>query len=273
MRHARASRRGISRGVQRHTIGNRGGGKSSGGANKSSDLKSRRWLYSLLEEGAKSCFHKSFNTCSKLCLIQLVHLKGFRGGDAYSLGPIWLRIFHPAVILLVVASIARNVWLTWRRLERVGTDVITAICLCGSWVSLGAFLIALGVLIQPAAKTTELLNSWSTILNLHTRIKTVWNDPVVCIQVIAVSTGQVLYPTLFPFLGITLPGIPIFFLPSMFDSGIINAQGMVEHWLWWAMLYPFEVIIFGTPVLLLGFTCQILVVQVGIFKAMTREIR
>ena len=213
MRQAGATRRDLSRGVQRHAFGNRGRGNNP---DSSSTLqRSRSLLNPVLGMAARVCFHKTFIVCSKLCLIQLVQLE-VSGGKIYTFAPTWKGVLHVLVVLLLGTNIVRHTWVTWGQLETMGMDAMSAISLCGSWAILAQALISLGILMQPE-QAAELLNSWSTVLNSfiqHTKMASVWNDPVVCTQVIGIVTGQTILPILFPLLGLAMPNTPIFLVPS-----------------------------------------------------------
>ena len=272
MRQAKANRRGLGRGVQRHVIRNRH--QDEDGLNSNvSPSKSREWLNLKLERAARFCFEKTFLTCSVLYLIQvMVQSEDCKVRKTYKYAPIWRRRVHVLVLLLLGASIALTIKVTWRRLEAAGMDATSAVCLCGSAILLGAALVGLGTLLQPA-EMVQLLNSWSSVLRLHTNQDSVWSDPIVCIQVILISTAQNLFPLFFPLLGLVMREVPIFLLPSLQHAGILSTNSMIPDWIWWTLLYPVEVLMYGCPVFIFCLTGQIMVVEVGIFRNITREIR
>ena len=271
MRQAKASRRGLQRGIQRQVVGNRRTDKNEQncGSNSVVIRKTKSWFDHLLHKGARFCFEKTFQGCSKFCLIKLVRREDFGDGKTYERVSLWKRRLHGLVVFLIATNIARSFWITWRRLSTVGMDASSAISLCGSWALLGEALISLGIMRQEV-ETAELLNSWSTILGVHTRVASVWADPVVCIQVIVIVTGMTLFPFLFPVFGLAMPNTPIFLFASMQNASILSS---IPYWVWWGLFYPLEVFIYGTLVLTFGLTGQFIAVEAGIFKAITKEIR
>ena len=70
-----------------------------------------------------------------------------------------------------------------------------------------------------------------------------------------------------------MPATAIFLLPSLQSAGILSPNGMLPYWVWWALSYPLEVIVYGIPLLPLGFTFQFLLALITVFKSITREIR
>ena len=122
-------------------------------------------------------------------------------------------------------------------------DVVTLTCLGGFWGQVTG--VALGVLVQPE-KTAELLNTWSSIL-IHTagiditKSVSVWDSPVVSAQTIVVNTGQILFPVMYPLIGL-IPSVPILALHCLRNAGIL-AENTKFYLVWWPVLYPLEVTI------------------------------
>ena len=272
MRQARASRRGLQRGVHRHSV------RSSPQFTNEiqSDSTSRKagtGVHCFLENAARLCFETTFSACSTLCLIQLAQERTPTGRHGiFKLAPIWKRRTHVIILLITGALVARHMLVTFQRLSTVGLDAIGSICLCGCWIPPAAAGVAIATLTKPA-ETAEILNSWSTILTGQAKRTSVWGSPVVCTQVIAINTGQTLFPILFPLLGLVMPGTPIFFLPALQNTGYLAPEGMFQYWGWWSVLYAVEVSVYGITLLPFALTAQILVVEVGIFKAFANGIR
>ena len=272
MRQARGCRRGLQRGVQRHAVAiSRLFAAKSKICSPSQGLK--KCLDGHLEKIARGCFEKTFLACSTLFVIQLAQERNSSGGKGtFKLAPAWKRWSHGVILLLLGTFFARNMLVTFQRLSTVGLDAVSAICLCGCWAPLTAGCIALGTLAQPA-KTVEILNSWSTILTGHAKTTSVWSSPVVCMEVIAVQTGQTLFPILFPLLGLVMPTAPVFLLPALQSTGYLPPDGILQYWVWWAILYAVEIAVYFIAALPFALSAQIMLVEIGILKALANGIR
>ena len=129
MRQARASRRGLSRGIQRHSIGSRHQQRNTT-QKENSPAEIQNSLHLSIENVARFCFEKTFSACTTLCLIQLV--QDPNNCARFKLASPRRRRIHGVVLLIVASIIARNMWITLHRLATVGMDSTSAICLCGS---------------------------------------------------------------------------------------------------------------------------------------------
>ena len=212
MKGARASRRGMQRGLQRRTVGQRQNRSDENNEENNvltdSESEAKPSWRPPLELLARTCFGLTFSACSKLCLIQVVQDPYTK---QYKVAPLWRRCINLVIWLLFVVSMVRNMWVCVERLA-VSMDLVTLTCLGGFWGQVTGIGVAYGVVAQPE-KTAQLLNAWSSIAtHMEVSLDFMWESQIVCAQTVVTNTGQILFPLIYPLIGLIIPSVPIFAL-------------------------------------------------------------
>ena len=90
-----------------------------------------------------------------------------------------------------------------------------------------------------------------------------------------VQTGQSLLLILFPLLGLVVPTTLVLLLPALQSTGYVPPDGVLECWVWWAILYAMDVAVYFIAALpfALSAQAQIMVVELGILKACANRMR
>ena len=275
MRGARATRRsGLQRGVQRGTIGHLQNRSQATHEDVSlstiTTCVDKPWWRTTLEKIACRCFELTFFACSQLCLTQVVQDPYTK---QYKVAPFGRRCVNLVIWVILGANMVRNLCVCIERLA-VSMDLVTLACLTGFWGQVTGMGVGYGVLAQPK-KTAQLLNTWSSISKheettaISSRLDLLWESPIVCMQTVVASTGQILFPLMYSLIGLVLPSVPIFALPSIQDAGLVpqHVRNSSWYWVWWAALYPLDIIVLGIALLPLALSGHIFSVEVGLLKA------
>ena len=231
-----------------------------------------------LENWSRRCFLNCVALNSKLRFLPINYDSQ---AEEFTLVPGWTRWFSYAMRILFALPIFHKI------------VVCAQLAVCGSW-GLDMFVSLDGLLLQIVPVCTALAHILSleeilSVTNCFPKVLSklesecgngmqlsAFNDLGEASRIIFIISGSVVSAPMFPMLSVYFDSVPIFLFPTLSRTGWIKTtEGgqFLSKFVWQLVLYPVEVILYGTPLLLMTFTGSAALVQLGVFKVYMNHLR
>ena len=286
VRKSQGLRRGIPNGVQRSKIRSqpliyieedwRDEHANSAGLSQSKARVASKILRALASQWAQTCcFDVTSSLCCTLCIVPFIkHDYG-----QFQVAPVWRRSINAMIMAvlfvtcmhkLVAATIAFTI-------KPIGI-IASVLSYAGFHLQMTTMSVGTGLVFMPYL-SCELLNSWSpTISQSASRLSLAYRSPRTYVssslQVLSTCTGSGVAITVFPALSFVFPTAPIFLYPLLKDFGVRCGR---DDWLTELAVqlscYVCDVSIYAACLLLMCFTNQLIVSEIGFQKVLLDFLR
>ena len=275
VRKSKGRRRGIQNGVQRHKLRSKQLPEEELEDSICLLNRARKYLNVVLFQLGPKSFQLASSMCCKFCLTPLIIDEDGR----FRVAPFPRRFLNSILLACLGITCLHKMLATIMSFTVLDVGAVSAfLCYTGFQMQFTAMCTGVGLVCLPFL-SCQVLNSWNPVLlevsdRLSQPFRSPWNNPSCCLEALLIAMGAALATFALPAFSFVFHDAPIFILPSLTLGGIYRTgDDCITELLVQLGCYIFDVIICAAVLILMVFSVQLFVLQVGCLKAFVNSLR